>query len=84
MAFATEYNWLIAALVFLMGVTIRHYFNTYYAQKGVLAWTWVVTVLLFGLIAWISTRASTGKSAGIARGQGWPSRSASPLPRRLS
>lgn len=55
LAFATEYNWLIAALVFLMGVTIRHYFNTYYAHKGVLIWTWVVTVLLFILIAWIST-----------------------------
>ena len=28
LAFATEYNWIIAALVFLMGVTIRHYFNS--------------------------------------------------------
>ena len=27
LAFATEYNWIIAALVFLMGVTIRHYFK---------------------------------------------------------
>jgi uncharacterized membrane protein len=28
LAFASEWNWLIAALVFLMGVTIRHFFNT--------------------------------------------------------
>jgi hypothetical protein len=28
LAFATEWNWLIASLVFLMGVTIRHWFNT--------------------------------------------------------
>jgi uncharacterized membrane protein len=28
LAFATPWNWLIASLVFLMGVTIRHYFNT--------------------------------------------------------
>ena len=31
LAFATEWNWLIASLVFLMGVTIRHYFNTMHA-----------------------------------------------------
>ena len=29
--FATEYNWLIASLVFLMGVTIRHWFNSKHA-----------------------------------------------------
>ena len=27
LAFASEYNWLIASLIFLMGVTIRHYFK---------------------------------------------------------
>jgi len=47
LAFATEYNWLIAALVFLMGVTIRHYFNTCHAGTGNPTWTWPVTILLF-------------------------------------
>ncbi len=47
LAFATEYNWLIAALVFLMGVTIRHYFNTCHARAGNPTWTWLVTALLF-------------------------------------
>ncbi len=47
LAFASQYNWLIAALVFLMGVTIRHYFNTLHAKGGPLRWTWGVTVLLF-------------------------------------
>ena len=28
LAFATEFNWVIASLVFLMGVTIRHYYNS--------------------------------------------------------
>lgn len=55
LAFATEYNWLIAALVFLMGVTIRHYFNSMHARKGQPSWTWAVTVLLFIVIAWLST-----------------------------
>lgn len=47
LAFATQYNWLIAALVFLMGVTIRHYFNTVHARKGNPIWTWLVTAMLF-------------------------------------
>ncbi len=55
LAFATEYNWLIAGLVFLMGVTIRHYFNTRHARKGNPTWTWAVTVLLFIAIMWLST-----------------------------
>jgi len=55
LAFATQYNWIIASLVFLMGVTIRHYFNTVHARKGAPNWTWLVTVLLFIIIAWLST-----------------------------
>ncbi len=55
LAFATEYNWLIAALVFLMGVTIRHFFNTMHAGGGMKWWTWAVTVILFICVMWLST-----------------------------
>jgi uncharacterized membrane protein len=55
LAFATEYNWVIASLVFLMGVTIRHWFNTRHAGKGNPTWTWLVTFLLFIAIIWLST-----------------------------
>jgi uncharacterized membrane protein len=55
LVFATEYNWIIASLVFLMGVTIRHWFNTQHARKGSPHWTWGVTVILFLVIAWLST-----------------------------
>ncbi len=55
LAFATEYNWIIAALVFLMGVTIRHYFNTNHARTGNPTWTWLVTALIFVAIMWLST-----------------------------
>ncbi len=55
LAFATQYNWIIAALVFLMGVTIRHYFNTRHARAGNPTWTWAVTALLFVAIMWLST-----------------------------
>ncbi|MEM8570586.1 MAG: urate hydroxylase PuuD [Pseudomonadota bacterium] len=55
LAFANDYNWLIAGLVFLMGVTIRHYFNTMHARKGDPRWTWLATAVLFVLVMWLST-----------------------------
>lgn len=55
LAFATQFNWLIASLVFLMGVTIRHYFNSIHARNGNPTWTWLVTALIFIGIIWLST-----------------------------
>lgn len=55
LAFATTFNWVIAALVFLMGVTIRHYFNTMHARKGQPNWTWALTAIIFIVIMWLST-----------------------------
>lgn len=55
LAFATAYNWIIAALVFLMGVTIRHWFNTTHARKGRPTWTWIATTVIFIVIMWLST-----------------------------
>jgi uncharacterized membrane protein len=55
LAFASPYNWAIASLVFLMGVSIRHWFNTRHARKGNPHWTWLVTVLLLIAIVWLST-----------------------------
>ena len=55
LAFATEWNWIIASLVFLMGVTIRHFFNAMHAREGKLWWTWAVTAVIFIAIMWLST-----------------------------
>jgi uncharacterized membrane protein len=55
LAFGTQFSWIIAGLVFLMGVTIRHWFNTVHARKGRPHWTWLLTVLLFVVIMWLST-----------------------------
>ena len=63
LAFATEYSWIIAALVFLTGVTIRHYFNTMHRTGKGPHWTWAVTVLLFIAIAWLSTANLRNNSA---------------------
>ncbi|MEM5501159.1 urate hydroxylase PuuD [Ahrensia kielensis] len=55
LAFATQYNWIIASLVFLMGVTIRHYVNSKHARNGNPTWTWLATLILFLIVAWLST-----------------------------
>ena len=70
LAFATQWNWIIAALVFLMGVTIRHYFNSLHARKGNPHWTWGVTVVLFLIVAWLSTSPDLGgkAEASVPRG----------------
>ncbi|ULB11398.1 urate hydroxylase PuuD [Cereibacter azotoformans] len=60
--FATEWNWLIASLVFLMGVTIRHWFNMRHARKGNPHWTWAVTAVIFLVIAWLSTAPMRGEA----------------------
>ncbi|WP_372989375.1 urate hydroxylase PuuD [Sulfitobacter sp.] len=80
LAFASEMNWLIAALVFLMGVTIRHYFNSLHSRSGNPTWTWLATALLFITIIWLSTapmfrvvepEEATGSSLRFAQADGF-------------
>ncbi|MDG4648866.1 urate hydroxylase PuuD [Roseibacterium sp. SDUM158017] len=54
LAFASDRNWLIASLVFLMGVTIRHFFNTMHARGGYRWWTWGATAAIFAAIVGLS------------------------------
>jgi uncharacterized membrane protein len=70
LVFATEWNWVIAALVFLMGVSIRHWFNTRHARRGSPWWTWGVTAALFAAIAWLSTAPMRTVPEAEARLQG--------------
>jgi uncharacterized membrane protein len=55
LAFATEFNWIIASLIFIVGVLIRHYFNSVHARKGNPHWTWAASAILFIVIMWLST-----------------------------
>ncbi|BCH13435.1 urate hydroxylase PuuD [Mesorhizobium sp. L-2-11] len=55
LAFATQFNWVIASLMFIIGVLIRHYFNTRHARKGNPSWTWLAAAVLFVVIIWLST-----------------------------
>jgi uncharacterized membrane protein len=54
LAFATDHAWAIGALVFLMGVTIRHFFNSMHAGTGRPWWTWGLTAAIFALLVWLS------------------------------
>ncbi len=62
LSFGTEYAWIIASLIFLTGVTIRHYFNTLHATGAGPHWTWAATALLMILIAWLSSVPIQGTS----------------------
>jgi len=54
LVFASKYNWLIASLVFLIGVCIRHFFNTRDARKGNPMWTWSAAFVLFAIVIALS------------------------------
>ncbi|MBO6676028.1 MAG: urate hydroxylase PuuD [Rhizobiales bacterium] len=54
LAFASEYNWIIAALVFLVGVFVRHFFNNMHATKEKLVWPWFAAAATMLVIAVLS------------------------------
>jgi uncharacterized membrane protein len=62
LAFAGQNTWIIASLVFLMGVTIRHWFNTMHARKGNPHWTWLATAVIFLAIVWLASPRAYGYS----------------------
>ncbi len=51
---STHNNYLTLPILFLMGVTIRHYFNSKHARSGDPVWTWLATAILFVIIMWLS------------------------------
>lgn len=71
LAYATEFNWVIASLVFIIGVLIRHYFNTMHATGTKPHWTWGAATVLFIVIMWLSTvpAALTGEPRASARAE---------------
>ncbi|MGR3541862.1 MAG: urate hydroxylase PuuD [Hasllibacter sp.] len=52
-AFATPLAWLIGPIVFLIGVAVRHYFNTLHATGKGPSWAWGAAAVLFVLVMWI-------------------------------
>ena len=53
--FATKYNWLIVAIVLVIGPVIRHFYNTRHEGKGSPWWTWAVAAAGMIAVAWLSS-----------------------------
>lgn len=66
LAFATQYSWAIAGLIFLIGVLIRHFFNTMHATGRREYWTFALSLMLFFGIIWLSSFPKVSGEAGPA------------------
>ena len=53
--YASQYNWLILALILVMGAVIRHFYNMRHQGKPSPWWTWAVTVFLGLLVIGLSS-----------------------------
>ncbi|MEM7269127.1 MAG: urate hydroxylase PuuD [Pseudomonadota bacterium] len=68
LAFATEYNWVIAILVMVMGGVIRHWFNQHHMGSKSPDWCWAVAAICFVGIMWLS-EAGPAKAAASEEDQ---------------
>jgi len=66
LAFASRFNWLILALVLVVGAIIRHFYNERHAGRPNPWWVWWVATAGMVLIAWLSTAAPSGETAEAA------------------
>jgi uncharacterized membrane protein len=62
--FATRYNWLIVAIVLLIGPVIRHFYNSRHEGKGNPWWTWGVAAAGMAAIAWLSAAGPAAVTTG--------------------
>ena len=62
--FATKYNWVIVAIVLLIGPVIRHFFNSRHEGKGSPWWTWGVAAAGMAAIAWLSAAGPRSVTTG--------------------
>ena len=56
LAFASEWNWLILAIVLVLGAVIRHFFNQQHKGEPSPWWTWGVAVVGMLAIVWLSAQ----------------------------
>ena len=62
--FATKNNWLIVAIVLVVGPVIRHFFNARHEGKPSPWWTWFVAAFAMMLVLWLSTGGPMGGRSG--------------------
>ena len=54
LAFATKWNWVIVSLTLIIGVVVRHFYNTRHKGEPSPWWTWGVATLCMVAIVWLS------------------------------
>ena len=54
LSFAARWNWLIVAVVLIVGAVIRHFYNARHAGKPSPWWTWAVATAGMALVVWLS------------------------------
>ena len=52
--FGTRYNWLIFAIVLVVGFLIRHFYNLRHAGRPNPWWTWAAAAVGMGAVGWLS------------------------------
>jgi uncharacterized membrane protein len=67
LSFATRWNWLIVAVVIIVGAVIRHFYNVRHAGMPSPWWTWGVATAGMALIVWLSAAPPQGEEAAAAR-----------------
>ena len=55
LAFASRFNWLIFAVVLIVGAVIRHFYNERHAGRPNPWWAWGVATVGMLLVVWLST-----------------------------
>ncbi|MEQ8354788.1 MAG: urate hydroxylase PuuD [Kiloniellaceae bacterium] len=66
LAFASRWNWVILAIVLVMGAVIRHFFNTRHSGGKAPWWTWAAAAAGLVAIVWLSAQpAATRDEAAL-------------------
>lgn len=63
--FATKYNWVIVAIVLIVGPLIRHFYNARHEGKDSPWWTWFVVVFAMMVVAWLSSTGPKGQTGAL-------------------
>jgi uncharacterized membrane protein len=64
--YATRYNWVIVAIVLLLGPLVRHFYNSRHAGQGSPWWTWAAAAAGMAAIAWLSAAGPRGTVTSAA------------------
>jgi uncharacterized membrane protein len=69
LSFAARWNWLIVAVVIIVGAVIRHFYNMRHAGMPSPWWTWGVAAAGMALIVWLSAAPPGGEETAATGGE---------------